>query len=86
MFVDNSLNVVVAKFNECRKELTDKLEHDHVEGNAASGITSREDDAQLAPLMINVNSLIDGIRTVSKCTRRRNNRPVSGALCVRVAA
>jgi hypothetical protein len=74
----NSLNDIVAKFNECRKELTDQLKHDQVEGNKLSGTATQEDYMKVLPRILEVNGLIAGIRAMSKRNADEGRQAVLG--------
>jgi hypothetical protein len=74
----NSLNDIIAKFNECRRELTDQLKHDQVDGNKLSGIATREDYMKVVPRIIEVNALISGMREMSKRNAEEGRQSVSG--------
>jgi hypothetical protein len=74
----NSLNDIVSKFNECRKELTDQLEHDQVNGDMLSGVATREQYMKVVPRIIEVNDLISGIRAMSKRNADEGRQAILG--------
>ncbi len=74
----NSLTDIISKFNECRKELTDQLKHEEVDGDKLSGPATPERYMKVAPRIIEVNGLIDGIRKISKRNADEGRQAIFG--------
>ena len=52
--------------NEARTQLTQRLKHDEADGQKLSGALTKEQFFELRPYMIDVNSMVDGVQTMSK--------------------
>jgi hypothetical protein len=62
----NSLNDAVDLLSRERRALTDRLQASHVDGAVVSGELNRKEWLALQPQMIEVNSLIEGLRIQAK--------------------